>query len=75
MSNKITNCNDFIPTKHKGNLVENEEELLELFNFFFENTIENSIILAPTSLGQWFNPQNELWILKSSSDFTNKTDL
>lgn len=49
-----------MPTKHKGNLVENEEELLELFNIFFENTIENSIILAPTSLGQWFNPQNEL---------------
>lgn len=40
-----------------GNLIENEEKLVELLSSFFINTAQNTIGSAPNSLGDSFKPQ------------------
>ena len=57
--NKITKSNDFISTKPKWKLVENIEELVEVFNTFFVKAVENAFGLAPASLGGSSKPQND----------------
>ena len=59
-SNKNTDSHDAITIKHNDKLVDNEEELAELFNSFFINAVENTVGKAPTSLGDSSKPESDV---------------
>ena len=48
-TNKNVHSDDYISIKDKNIFVDNEEKLVELFNTFFINAVENTIGKAPTS--------------------------
>ena len=58
MSNKNFDSDDHISINDKDKIVDNEVKLVELFNSYFINAVENTTGKTPTSLGDSSNQQN-----------------
>ena len=58
-SNKNLDCDDHISINDKDKIVDNEVKLVELFNFYFINAVENTTGKTLTSLGDSSNQQHD----------------
>ena len=58
-SNKNLDSNDHISINDKDKIVNDEVKLVELFNSYFINAVENTTGKTPTSLGDSCNQQND----------------
>ena len=59
MSNKNFDFDDHISINDKGKIVGNEVKLVELFNYYLINAVENTVGKTPTSLGDSSNQQDD----------------
>ena len=53
LTNNDCISNDFIGIENEGNLIRNEQELVELFDEHYINIVENSSDKKPLSLGNF----------------------
>ena len=58
-SNKNLHSDDHISINDKDKIVDNEVKLVELFNTYFINAVENITGQAPTSLDDFSNQESD----------------
>ena len=72
LTNKGGISNDFISVEKDGDLINNEKEIVELFNQNYINIVENSSGKKPSSLGDCLNAsQDELTVKEIISLYSN----
>ena len=59
LSNKNFDFDDHISINDKSKIVGNEVKLVELFNYYLINAVENTVGKTPTSLGDSSNQQDD----------------
>ena len=71
-SNKKLDSDNHISINDKGKIVNNEVKLVELFNSYFINAVENTTGKTLTSLGDSSNQQNDTNnVRKINSEYKN----